>query len=153
LFRPATAGAPTQTSLVTCVTSPARAVTTTPVGSQAARFARLTWSVGLPRYYWRVGSLTGDFWAYMMFTARYGPRAPNRRPRSKNSLFSSHDEAAQNLAAIHSIVTTCRLHDRNRYEYIKDVLVRIQSHPAGHVDELLTWNWQPSALPEHRAVQ
>jgi transposase len=66
----------------------------------------------------------------------------------KSWRFSGHNEAAQNLAVLHSIVTTCRLHDRNPFEYIKDVLVRIESHPASRIDELLPWNWQPSAPPE-----
>jgi transposase len=66
----------------------------------------------------------------------------------KNSLFAGHSEAAQNLAILHSIVTTCRLHDRNPYDYIADVLVRVQTHPASRIEELLPWNWQPPKPPK-----
>jgi transposase len=42
-------------------------------------------------------------------------------------------------------VATCRLHGVNPYEYIKDLLIRIQTHPAADIDQLLPWNWQPAA--------
>jgi transposase len=64
----------------------------------------------------------------------------------KNFLFAGHLEGAQNLAVLQSVVSTCRLHGVNPYEYIKDVLIRIQRHPASRIDELLPWNWKgPSA--------
>ena len=54
-----------------------------------------------------------------------------------------HVEGAENLAVLQSIVATCRLHGVNPYEFIKDVLIRIQSHPAARIDELMPWNWAP----------
>lgn len=62
----------------------------------------------------------------------------------KTFLFAGHAEGAQNLAVLQSIVATCRLHGVNPYEYLKDVLVRVQSHPAARVDELMPWNWAPA---------
>jgi len=59
----------------------------------------------------------------------------------KNYLFSGHVEGAQNLAILESIVATCRLHGVNPYEYIKDVLIRVQSHPVKQINELLPSNW------------
>jgi transposase len=31
----------------------------------------------------------------------------------------------------------------NPVEYIADVLMRVQSHPASRIDELLPHNWKP----------
>ena len=64
----------------------------------------------------------------------------------KNFLFAGHVEGAQNLAVLQSIVATCRLHGVNPYEYIKDLLIRIQHHLAADIDEIMPWNWTP--LPE-----
>ncbi len=59
----------------------------------------------------------------------------------KNYLFSGHAEGAQNLAILQSIVATCRLQGVNPYEYIKDVLIRVQTHPASKIEEILPANW------------
>jgi transposase len=61
----------------------------------------------------------------------------------KRSLFAGSSEHAQNLAVLHSIVATCRMHSVNAYEYIKDMLVRTQTHPASRIDELMPWRWGP----------
>ena len=61
----------------------------------------------------------------------------------KNFLFAGHIEGAQNLAVLQSIVSTCRIHGVNPYEYIKDLLIRMQTHPAARRDELMPWNWKP----------
>ncbi len=61
----------------------------------------------------------------------------------KNFLFAGHVQGAQNLAVLQSIVATCTLHDVNPYEYIKNLLIRVQDHPAADIDELLPWNWKP----------
>ena len=62
----------------------------------------------------------------------------------KNFLFVGHEEAGQNLAILQTITSTCRLHKVDAYEYIKDVLIRIQTHPASKIDELLPQNWSPT---------
>lgn len=67
----------------------------------------------------------------------------------KNFLFAGHVEGAQNLAVHQSIVGTCRLHGVNPYEYFKDVLIRIQTHPASRIDELMPWNWDPPSSQPH----
>ena len=61
----------------------------------------------------------------------------------KNFLFAGHVEGAQNLAVLQSIVSTCRLHGVNPYEYVRDMLIRMQHHVAADIDELLPWNWVP----------
>jgi transposase len=60
----------------------------------------------------------------------------------KRSLFAGSAEHAQNLAVLHSIVATCRLHQVNPYEYIRDLLIRIQTHPASRIGELMPWRWK-----------
>ena len=65
----------------------------------------------------------------------------------KNFLFAGHVEGAQNLAVLQTIVATCAVHSIDPYDYIKDILIRIQSHPASRIDELLPWNWKPPPEP------
>jgi transposase len=62
----------------------------------------------------------------------------------KNFLFAGHDEGAQNLAVLQSIVGTCQLHDVNPYAYIRDVLVRIQE-PGVRLADLMPWAWSAHA--------
>jgi transposase len=59
----------------------------------------------------------------------------------KNFLFVGHEEAGQNLAILQTITSTCHLHGVDPYKYIKDVLIRIQTHPVSKIDELLPQNW------------
>lgn len=54
----------------------------------------------------------------------------------KNFLFAGHVEGAQNLAVLQSVVATCTLHRVNPYEYVKDVLIRIQTHPASKIEPI-----------------
>lgn len=61
----------------------------------------------------------------------------------KNFLFAGHVEGAQNLAILQTVVATCALHGVNPYEYIKDLLIRMQSLPASQIDDVLPWNWKP----------
>ena len=44
----------------------------------------------------------------------------------KNCLFAGHDDAAQNLAMLQSLVSTCQLHEVDPEAYVADVLVRVQ---------------------------
>ena len=51
--------------------------------------------------------------------------------------------AGQNLAILQTLVATCQTHKVNPYEYLRDVLVRIQHHPMKDIDELLPDRWKP----------
>jgi transposase len=62
----------------------------------------------------------------------------------KNSLFAGSAEHAKNLAVIQSIIATCRMHAVNPYDYIRHMLIEIQSHPAARIAELMPWRWHPS---------
>lgn len=59
----------------------------------------------------------------------------------KNSLFAGSAEHAQNLAIIQSIIATCRIHAVNPYDYIRHMLIEIQSHAASRIAELMPWRW------------
>lgn len=63
----------------------------------------------------------------------------------KNFLFVGHDEAGQNIAGLYSLVATCEAHGINPLEYLKDVLLRVQSHPNSQIAELLPSRWRPVA--------
>ena len=60
----------------------------------------------------------------------------------KNFLFVGHDEAGRNIAALYTLVATCEANDVNPVAYLEDVLIRIQTHPAAQIDELLPTNWK-----------
>lgn len=60
----------------------------------------------------------------------------------KNYLFVGHEDAGQNLAMLASLVVTCEFHDVHPQQYLADVLIRVQSHPAGDVRSLLPDRWK-----------
>jgi transposase len=59
----------------------------------------------------------------------------------KNFLFVGHEEAGANLAGLYSLVATCAAHDVEPVEYLTDVLMRVHSHPASAIDDLLPHRW------------
>jgi transposase len=61
----------------------------------------------------------------------------------KNFLFVGTDEAGENLAGLYSLIATCEVNGVNPVAYLADVLLRVQTHPASRIDELLPHNWTP----------
>lgn len=61
----------------------------------------------------------------------------------KNFLFVGHEQGGKNLAALYTLVATCEKHSINPIAYLTDVLVRVRSHPASRIDELLPQHWKP----------
>jgi transposase len=61
----------------------------------------------------------------------------------KNFLFVGTDEAGENLAGLYSLIATCEANGVNPVEYLADMLLRVQTHPASRIDELLPHNWTP----------
>jgi transposase len=61
----------------------------------------------------------------------------------KNFLFVGTDEAGENLAGLYSLIATCEANGVNPVDYLADVLLRVQTHPASRIDELLPHNWAP----------
>lgn len=60
----------------------------------------------------------------------------------KNWLFSWTELGAKQLAAIQSLLVTCRLQGVNPYDYLVDVLQRVSEHPAKDVLELTPRVWK-----------
>jgi transposase len=63
-----------------------------------------------------------------------------------NFLFVGHEDAGANLAILYTLVATCEKHGVNAIDYLTDVLIRVQRHPASRVDELLPHRWKPPGL-------
>jgi transposase len=60
----------------------------------------------------------------------------------KNYLFVGHEQAGQNSAMLASLLATCVLHDVNPQDYLADILIRVQTHPAAAIDDLLPDRWR-----------
>ena len=59
----------------------------------------------------------------------------------KNYLFVGDVAAGQSLAGLYSLVATCESRGINPFDYLSDVLARVQDHPAHAIDELLPAGW------------
>jgi transposase len=70
----------------------------------------------------------------------------------KNFLFVGHEEGGHNLAILQTLCSTCLLHGINPYEYIRDVAVRVRSHPNSKLDDLLPMHWKPPPGPDPPAA-
>ncbi|BDG05968.1 hypothetical protein AMOR_49640 [Anaeromyxobacter oryzae] len=60
----------------------------------------------------------------------------------KNFLFVGTNEAGENLAGLYSLIATCEANGVNPVDYLADVLIRVQTHPASRIDELLPHCWK-----------
>jgi transposase len=65
----------------------------------------------------------------------------------KNYLFVGHEDAGDNIAGLYSLVGTCEANGVNPLEYLKDVLLRVSTHPAADIDALLPDRWKPASTP------
>jgi transposase len=60
----------------------------------------------------------------------------------KNWLFCWSEVGAEAVATIQSLLVTCRLHDVDPYDYLVDVLQRIDTHPAKDGEQLIPRRWK-----------
>lgn len=60
----------------------------------------------------------------------------------KNWMFIGSPEAGDSMAALLSLVQTCRALDIKPVEYLQDLFNRLLSHPASRLEELLPDQWQ-----------
>lgn len=60
-----------------------------------------------------------------------------------NSLFVGNEKAGHNLAVLQTLVMSCHQHGHDPVEYLGDVLIRVQTHPAKRIEELLPHRWTP----------
>jgi transposase len=62
----------------------------------------------------------------------------------RNVHFVPAPAPGQNLAGLASLVFTCEANGINPEAYLADVLLRLGSHPASLLDELLPHRWSPA---------
>ena len=60
----------------------------------------------------------------------------------KNYLFAGSEAGAWRAAIIYSLVASCKLNGIDPFRYFRDVLVRVSTHPADKIDELLPSEWK-----------
>ncbi|TRX45273.1 IS66 family transposase [Fulvivirga sp. M361] len=60
----------------------------------------------------------------------------------KNYLFAGSHQAAQMTAAMYSFMATCKKNDVDEFEWLKDVMTRVQSHKRKDLYQLLPNNWK-----------
>src|SRR5258707_380591 len=63
----------------------------------------------------------------------------------KSWLFCGSDRGGRRAAAMYSLIVSAKMNDVDPQALLTDVLGRIAAHPAHRLDELLPWNWTPSA--------
>ncbi len=61
----------------------------------------------------------------------------------KNFPFVGDVEAGDHLAILYSLVPTCEARNIDPVAYLQDVLMRVDTHPASRIDELLPHKWSP----------
>jgi hypothetical protein len=59
----------------------------------------------------------------------------------KNWLFAGSFEGARRTALLYSLVQSCALIDVPPFEYLKDVLVRVATHPQRLIGQLTPKGW------------
>jgi len=59
----------------------------------------------------------------------------------KNWLFAGSDDGGERAAAIYTLIETAKLNGIDPEAYLRDVLVRVATHPAKQIDDLLPWTW------------
>lgn len=57
-------------------------------------------------------------------------------------MFSWTEVGAKHIGIVQSLLVTCRLHDVNPYDYLVDVLQRVDQHPAKLVGQLTPRVWK-----------
>jgi transposase len=60
----------------------------------------------------------------------------------KNWMFCWTELGAQHVGMVQSLLTTCKLHEIDPYDYLVDVLQRVGQHPASRVAELTPRRWK-----------
>ena len=83
-------------------------------------------------------------------SARQRVTRPSLRRTFKNGFsiaFMGSAAGGRRAAIIYSLIRTCERHGVNAWEYLRDVLIRISTHPASRIDELLPHLWRPASVP------
>ena len=71
----------------------------------------------------------------------------------KNWLFVGSPRAGDSMAALLSLVQTCRAMDIRPWEYLADLFARLLDHPASRLEELLPDQWKAARDEAGKATQ
>ena len=63
----------------------------------------------------------------------------------KNYLFCGSHDAGDRAAIMYSFFASCKTMDINPWEWLRDILQRLESHPHKQIEELLLGNWKPAS--------
>jgi transposase len=66
----------------------------------------------------------------------------------KNWLFAGSFEGARRAALLYSLVQSCKLVDVPPFAYLKDVLLRVVTHPQHRIDQLTPRRWAQTFGPQ-----
>ncbi len=61
----------------------------------------------------------------------------------KNWLFAGSNAGGRRAAVLYSLMASCKRRGINPFEYLKDVLERLATHPTGPIRDLLPAYWKP----------
>ena len=74
----------------------------------------------------------------------------------KNWMFAGSQEGAKNAAILFSLIVSCKLHGVDPFAYLRDVLVRIHTHPADRMHDLTPRQWKhhfaPDVVPQSQSA-
>jgi len=62
----------------------------------------------------------------------------------KNYLFAGNHKAGHHIAMMYSFFATCKEHEVNPYEWLKDILEKLPETKVTQLEGLLPQNWTPS---------
>src|SRR5690606_33579178 len=63
----------------------------------------------------------------------------------KNWLFAGSQRAGRRAAAAMSLIQSAKMNGHDPYDYLKDVLARLPTHPNSRIEQLLPHRWAPDA--------
>ena len=73
--------------------------------------------------------------------AELTPDARRALRRRKNWLFAGSMAGARRAALLYSLVQSCKLVDAPPFAYLKDVLLRLATHPHRFIDQITPKGW------------
>lgn len=65
-------------------------------------------------------------------------------------LFAGSFDGATRAALLYSLVQSCTLIGVSPFTYLKDVLLRVATHPHPRLDQLTPWRWAATSVPGRR---
>lgn len=60
----------------------------------------------------------------------------------KNWRFAGSDDGAKNAAILFRVIVACKLADVDPFAYLRDILIRLHTHPTSRVQELIPRAWK-----------